>query len=172
MITLDHPKLLKLLLDKDTLVTEGRKISGEIERIENKIKNIENKEKAITAKVIPPQELIDKGEALVKQITDLNTELTKIANKINESKLDAVPQEMKDEHMQLFKDKEKLERDRNKIALKVQKIKDKAIPIVQKEVKPLLKEEYDDIETAKVKDSVIVINTFNHLEDWKKAFKR
>jgi hypothetical protein len=79
---------------------------------------------------------------------------------------------MKDEHMQLFKDKEKLERDRNKIALKVQKIKDKVIPIIQKEVKPLLLQEYDDIETAKVKDGVVVINTFNHLEDWKAAFKR
>lgn len=172
MIELDNAKLAKLITDKDILVTEGRKISREIEDIEFKAKEFENKEKKITAKIIPPKELTDKGDDLVKQITNLNTELTKIADQINKSKLDAIPKEMKEEHLQLLKDKERLERDRNKIALKVQKIKDKCIPLIQKEVKPFLKEEYDDIETAKVKDGKVVISTFNHLVDWKRAFKR
>jgi predicted nucleic acid-binding Zn-ribbon protein len=171
MIEIENKKLHDLIVDKDALVNSGRKISRDIEDIEIKVKRFEEKEKKITAKIVPPKELTDKGDALVKQITNLNTELTKIADKINQSKLDAIPQEMKDEHLALLKQKEKLERDRNKIALKVQKIKDKVIPIVQKEVKPLL-QEYDDIETAKVKDGKVLIATFNYMEDFKRKFKR
>lgn len=171
MITLENHRLHDLIVLKDELVNSGRKISQQIEDIERKAKVFEEKEKKITAKIVPPKELTDKGDALVKQITKLNIELTEIADGINKSKLDAVPKEMKDEHLQLLKDKEVLERDRNKIALKVQKIKDKVIPIIQKEVKPLLGE-YDDIETAKTKDGKVVISTFNHLETFKSKFKR
>lgn len=171
MIEIENKRLHDLIVQKDELVNVGRKISRDIEDIEIKVKRFEDKEKKITIKVVPPKELTDKGDGLVKEITKLNTELTKIAEEINESKLAAIPQEMKDEHLQLLKDKEKLERERNKVALKVQKIKDKVIPIVQREVKPLL-QEYDDIETAKVKDGKVVISTFNYLEDFKKKFKR
>ncbi len=79
---------------------------------------------------------------------------------------------MKNDHLEVLKQKEKLERERNKVALKVQKIKDKVVPIIQKEVRPLLKDEYDDIETAKLKDGKIVIETFNHIEDFKKKFRK
>lgn len=171
MITIENKRLHDYILQKDKLVDEGRAISREIETIEVKVKNFENKEKRITAKVIPPVELTEKGDVMAKELERLSAELGKIADQINQSKLDAIPQEMKEEHMALLKEKEKLERERNKIALKVQKIKDKVIPIVQKEVKPLLKE-YDDIETAKVKDGKVVINTFNYLEDFKAKFKR
>lgn len=171
MISLEHPKLYKLLVDKDALVIEGRRISGTIENIEGKIKRFEDKEKAITIKVIPPKELTDKGDALAKEMERIGNELNKIAHEINQSKLDAIPKDVKDAHMKLLKEKEVLERDRNKIALKVQKIKDKAVPIIRKEVTPLLKDEFDDIETAKTKDGKIVIETFNHLADWKKKFQ-
>ena len=160
-----------MIVTKDELVNVGRGISREIDSIEIKIKRFENREKAITAKIIPPKELTDRGNELVKEVTKLNTELTKIANQINDSKLAGIPEDMKTEHMQLLKDREKLERDRNKIALKVQKIKDKIIPIVQKEVKPLLGE-YDDIETAKAKDGIVVVETFNHLNDFMSKFKK
>ena len=89
---------------------------------------------------------------------------------IEKHKLDAVPKELKDKHFTLMAKKEKLERDRNKIFLKVQKIKDRLIPLVQKLVRPLLKEKYDDVETAKAINDKVYINTFNHLEDWKKKF--
>lgn len=171
MITLDNPKLHDLIVTKDALVTDGRAVSQKIEAIDTKIKVFEEKEKKITAKVIPPKELTDKGDALVVEITKKHTELQKIADAINKSKLDAIPEDMKNDHKQLLKDKEVLERDRNKIALKVQKVKDKIIPIVQKEVKPLL-QEYDDIETAKTKDGKVVIATFNHLEDFKSKFHK
>jgi len=170
MITIENKRVHDYIVQKDELVTIGRGISKDIDAIDVRIKRLEEKEKRITGKVKPPQELVDKGEALVKEVTKLNTELTKIADEINNSKLAAIPEDMKQEHLQLFKDKEKLERERNKIALKVQKIKDKLIPIIQKEVKPLL-EKYDDIETAKTKDGKVVIETFNHLEDFKKKFK-
>lgn len=164
---------------KDELVNEGRSISKEIEKIESKAKRFEIMEKRITGKIVPPKELTDKGDALVKQVTTMQTELSKLADQINKSKLSAIPEKMKTEHLQLLKDKEALERDRNKIALKVQKIKDRIIPLVQKEVKPLIcaKKEvvinigkFDDIETAQVKDGKVVISTFNHLESYMSKF--
>lgn len=171
MIIIDNKRLHDYIVQKDKLVDDGRAISRQIETLEVKIKRFEDKEKKITAKIVPPVELTDKGDAMAKELERLSAELGKIADQINQSKLDAIPEEMKNEHMQLLKEKEELERERNKVALKVQKIKDKVIPIVQKEVKPLLKE-YDDIETAKVKDGKVVINTFNYLEDFKAKFKR
>jgi predicted nucleic acid-binding Zn-ribbon protein len=169
-IILDNKKLHDLIFSKDLLVTEGRKISKEIEAVEIKIRRFEEKEKQITGKVVPPIELTTKGDELIKQLQKLDKELTDIANKINDFKLSSVPKEMKENHLKLMKDKEGLERERNKIALKVQKIKDKCIPIIQKEVKPMLLDKYDDIETAKTKDGKVVIATFNHLEDFKKKF--
>jgi hypothetical protein len=171
MIEIVNKRVHDFIVAKDEQVEIGRAISREIEGIEIKIKRLEEKEKKITAKVVPPKELTDRGDELVKQITALNTELTKIANQINDSKLAAVPEEMKNEHMQLLKDKQVKERERNKVALKVQKIKDKVVPIIQKEIKPLLKNEFDDIETAKTKDGKVIINTFNHLDDFKRTFR-
>ncbi len=172
MIKLENKRLYKYIVDKDELVSEGRKISQQIELIEVKIKQFEAQEMKITAKVIPPKELTDRGDALAKQMEEMGNELNKIAHQINTSKLDAVPKDIKDAHMELLKKKEGLERERNKVALKVQKIKDKVVPIIQKEVKPLLKDEFDDIETAKPKDGYIAIETFNRLEDWKKQFRK
>jgi predicted nucleic acid-binding Zn-ribbon protein len=171
MITIDNKRLHDYIVDKDKLVSEGRKISQDIENLEFKIKHFEDKEKKITGKIIPPKELTDRGDAVAEQIARLSDELDKIAKEINDSKLAAVPADMKADHLKLLKDKEVLERERNKIALKVQKIKDKVVPIIQKEVKPLLGE-YDDIETAKTKDGKIVITTFNYLEDFKRKFRR
>lgn len=179
-ITLNNKKLHDLIEQKDALVWEGRKISGEIEVIEAKCKRFEDKEKKITSKVEPDKELYAKGEELTKQMAKIEEELNKIGKAIHDAKLNAIPKEMKDEHMALLKEKEQKERERNKIALKVQKVKDKLIPIVQKEVKPLLQAEnlsmvdfgkYDDIQTAKVKDGEVVIETYNRLEDWIKTFR-
>ncbi len=171
MITFTHPKLYKLIEDKDVLVKEGRKISQDIEDVEREIKKLEDKEKKITAKVIPPKELTDRGDEVARQMEKLGDELNSLAQKINNSKLEAVPKDIKDAHMALLAKKEKMERERNKVALKVQKIKDKAVPIIKKEVQPLLHDEFDDIETAKLKDGKVIIETFNHLEDFKRKFR-
>jgi hypothetical protein len=171
MITLENKKLHDYIVLKDNLVSDGRKIQGNLNRIEDKIKKYEEKEKAITAKTVPPQELIERGDALVKKVTELDAELAKIVKEINDFKLAAIPSDIKEEHQALLKEREALERDRNKVALKVQKIKDKVVPLIQKEVKPLLKDPYDDIETAKTKDGKVIISTYNRLEDWKKTFR-
>ncbi len=169
MITLNNPKLVKLLEDKEILVKAGRKVSSEIETIEFKINRYVEKEKAITAKV-ECKELVEKGTIINKQIDKLIAEIEVIAKEINTEKLSKIPKDVEVAHKDLMKQKEEKERERNKIALKVQKIKDKVVPIIKKEVKPLLKE-YEDIETAKVEKGQVVIETFNHLEQFKTSFK-
>ncbi len=171
-IILDNKKIHDLIVAKDTITNSVRKLSGDIESLDIKIKRFEQKEIRITEKVIVPKELTDRGDEIVKQIGLLDKELGILLKKINDAKLSAVPKEMKDEHMQLLKDKEVIERERNKVALKVQKIKDKLIPLVQKEVTPLLHDRFDDIETAKTKDGKVYISTFNHLDEYKKKFRR
>jgi hypothetical protein len=171
MVEIENKKLHDLIVEKDRLVDIGRGITRDIVALENKAKVFEMKEKRITAKVVPAKEMTDRGDELVKQVTALNVELEKLARKINDSKLDAIPGDMKKDHLELLKKIEGLERDRNKVALKVQKIKDKVIPIIQKEVKPLLGE-YDDIETAKTKDGKVMVETFNHLVEFKKKFNK
>ena len=172
MITLDHPRLVKLLEEKDLLVSEGRKITRDIENVEMKVKKYENEEKSITAKIKPDPTIEERGNRLVNEINERTRELEKLGKEIEQKKLEAVPEEIKKSHLSLLDQKEKLERDRNKIALKIQKIKDKVIPIIQKECKDKLINEFDDIETAKVKGGKIVITTFNHLEDWKAKFRK
>jgi septation ring formation regulator EzrA len=171
-ITVDNKKVYDLITAKDALVQEGRKISVEIEKLEMKCKRFEEKEKRITGKVVPPVALTDEGNKIAKELEKMAARLDEIVKQINTFKLAGVPQQMKDDHMKTLKDKEALERERNKVALKIQKIKDKVVPIIQKEVKPLLTDPYDDIETAKLKDGMVVIETFNHVEDFKKKFRK
>lgn len=65
---------------------------------------------------------------------------------------------------------EKLEKERAKIGLQIQKKKDKIIPLVDKEVRPNLVE-YEDIETVVLEKGEIKVTVFNHLEEFKKAYK-
>lgn len=170
MITLKNKKLVEWITEKDVLVSEGRKMSIELEKIEKEIKEHQNKEKEITGKIEPDEKLKEEGDLLVKEIEKKIKRLGELGAEIEEKKLDAIPKDIKEHHQELLKKREQLQREQNKIALKVQKIKDRVIPLIQREVKPLL-QEYDDIETAKVKDDEVIINTFNHLEEFKKKFK-
>ena len=169
-ISLENKKVHDFIVEKDRLVNEGRKISQSMEDTQKKIDAFEKKEREIT-KEIDVKELRAKGDALNDELQKGFETLQKIVKEIEDIQLAGIPKDIQDEHMALMKERERLERERNKIFLKVQKIKDRIIPIIQKEVKPLLGE-YDDIETAKTKDGKVVINTFNHLEDFKKKFKR
>lgn len=170
MIKFENKKIHDYIVKKDALVTEGRKISQAIDDVEKKIGEFEVKEREITSK-IEVKELQDKGDAINNEMRGRFEELQKLIEEIEEIRLAGIPKEMKDEHLALMKQREVLERDRNKIFLKVQKVKDLVVPLIQKEVKPLLSE-YDDIETAKTKDGQVVIATFNHLDEFKKKFKR
>lgn len=170
MIELQNKQIADLIVAKDDLVTIGRGITAEMEALEKKVRKCEDKEKAITAKEKPDPTLKAEGDALVEVFNNALKRIEEIGQAIEDKKLAAIPKELIDEHKGYLKDIEKLERDRNKIALKVQKIKDRVVPMIQKEVKDKL-EEYDDIETAKVKDGKVVLTTFNHLQDWKRKFK-
>lgn len=171
MIELKNKKIYDFIVKKDELVDEGRSISSELDKVEIKIKKCQDKEKAITAKVEPDKELKERGDVLVELINKNMKELEEISKQIRDQKLEKVPKALEEEHKELMKTREKLQRDINKVALKVQKIKDRLTPLIQKEVKPLL-EEYDDIETAQAKNGVVIIKTFNYLEDFKAKFKR
>lgn len=171
MIKLDNPKLYKYLKEKDELITAGRRLSHEIDKIEKKLKVFESVETKLT-EAVKPEDLIAEGDKIVEEINALSGKLQEISDKIREKKLAAIPEKMANEHRALLKKKEEKELERNKIALKVQKVKDRVIPMVQKEVKPLLVDKYDDIESATVKGGKVVINTFNHLEEWKAGFDK
>lgn len=170
MIKIDNKKIYNLLLEKDKIVKEGRGISAQIETIESKIATLDKKERAITEKV-NPKDLIERGDALKDEINNKIKELEKIAKEIEDVKIKAIPEDMVKEHYALRAEKEKKERERNKLALKVQKIKDKVIPLIQKEMKSHLND-YEDIETAKIMGDKVVIETFSHLEEWKKQFDK
>lgn len=170
MLKIKNAKLVKYLTDKEDLVKQGRSVSKEIEKIELKIQEIDKLEREITSKV-HPEELLIKGEELKKKIEAEIEELKKIGKEIEDIKIKAIPEDMVKKHYALRDEKEKLETDRNKIALKIQKIKDRVIPIIQKEVKPHL-QEFDDIETAIVKNNEVWVTTYNRLEEFKKSFKK
>jgi len=170
MLTLDHKKIHDYIVKKDALVSEGQKNEQKIEKLEKSIKIYEDKERAITSKV-DVKELEAKGNALNDECQKKFEELQKTIKEIENLRLAAIPKNIKDAHLALMKECEELERERNKIFLKVQKVKDLVTPLIKKEVKPLLKE-YDDIETAKTRDGLVKISTFNHLDEFKAKFRK
>lgn len=167
---IDNKKIFDYLSQKEELITEGRKISKQIEDVERHIAEIDRKERKITSKV-EPKELIDRGNEIKEQVNKLIKELDKIGVQIQDTKLAAIPEDVKKKHYALRAEKEAFERERNKIALKVQKVKDKVVPLIKKEVKPLLNE-YEDIETAEIKGGKVTIKVFSHLDEFKKRFKK
>lgn len=169
MIELNNKKIYDLLEQKEVLVKAGRKLSSEIETLQHKITKYQDKEKKITEACKVP-DLEKKIETLGKEVEERVNEMEKILEEIRNIKLASIPADLKKEHLELIKQREAKERERNKVALKIQKIKDKVVPVIQVETKPFLKE-YDDIETAELKDGLIKITTFNHLENWKKEFR-
>jgi DNA repair ATPase RecN len=169
-ITIANKKLRQYLQEKDALVKSGRKESEKIEKIEKRIEELKIDQRKYT-EACNPALLIKKGDELRDKINADINKLEQIGNQVQEIKIEAIPKEIKFEYEKLKKEKADLELSRNKIALKVQKIKDRSIPIIQKEVQPFLKEEFDDIQGAEVKGDVIIVTTFNHLEEWKTAFR-
>ncbi len=149
----------------------GRKKSVDMEVLEVKIQKYQDKEKAITAKV-DVKELIAKGNKLNETLNSIMDELEAVAKEMEKTRLAAIPEDMKKEHYALMAERERAERDRNKIFLKVQKIKDKAVPRIKKILTPLL-QEYEDIETVVPgkSEGELNVDVFNHLEQWKTAFK-
>lgn len=170
MIILKNKKIIEYLLQKEELVKNGRKISKDIEKIQKEIERLDKEERKITDKVLP-KDLIDEGEKLKAEINAKIEVLGEISKKIGDAKLSAIPETMVKKHYKLRDDKEQLERERNKIALKIQKVKDRLIPLVKKEVAPQL-QEFEDIEKVEIKKGEAVVSVFNHVEEFKKTFKK
>lgn len=168
MIIISNKKLREYLEEKDELVKKGRKVSVEIDKMDVRLEEMKVEQRKYTEEC-NPAELIQKGDTLRDKINAEIEELEKIGKEIQDIKLAAIPEAKKKAFEDLKKVKEETERERNKIALKVQKIKDRAIPIIQKEATPYLGE-YDDVETATIKGQKIIVETFNHLEQWKMKF--
>lgn len=163
-------KIIDLMKDKDTVVSEGRKVSKEIEKLEKKIAKLDKKERAITDQILC-EDLVAEGEALKDVINKQVEELGEIAKKIQEKKLAAIPEAMAKEHYALRDEKEKLEKERAKLALKVQKIKDKVVPLIQKQALPTLGE-FEDLAQAELKGDKVVLTIVDKIEEWKNAWKK
>lgn len=165
-----NPKLRLLLLEKDEFVKKGRSVSNDIEKLDKKIEDAKTRQREYTNNC-NPEDLIAKGNAIEKQVNDLLKVLETIGNEVQATKIAAIPAKEIKQYETLKAEREEKERERNKLALKVQKIKDKAIPMIQKAVQPSLGE-YEDMESAQIKGEKIIVTTFSHLEEWKKAFKK
>lgn len=171
VITLENEKLSKLLAEKSELVTTGRAISEEIEKLEAEMQQIDDEMKKIEKTVdissfkAREQEITSKVEVAIK-------EMEQIQKEIKELMVAAIPTELGSKYETLKEEKDKKENDRNKIALKVQKYNDKIIPQGRKLMKPYLDDIYDDYDTISLKDGKIVASIFNHVEDFKANFKK
>lgn len=149
---------------------QGREISKQLEVMEKRADELKEIERGYTGKCDTP-ELMTEGERLQKVINDAMEELDKVAQKIRETKLEAIPAEVRDEHMKLNEDKAKLEKELNKVGLAIEKIKAKYVPKIQKIARKDLKDEFEDLETSELVGDAIVVSTFSHLTEWKKKFR-
>jgi predicted nucleic acid-binding Zn-ribbon protein len=170
-ITLDNPKLKKLLEEKGLLINQGRSISEELESIENQMQEIDKKLVDAEAE-IDITDLNAEAEYLTKEFNILKEQMDELNKQVRERLSSEVPKELTDKYDTLKKMHTELEEERNKIALKAQKYNDKIIPIVQKLLTPHLQDEFDDFGSVEVVDGVIKGQIFNHLEDFKNAFRK
>lgn len=171
IITLENEKLSKLLTEKSELVTTGRAISEEIEKLEAEMQQIDDEMKKIEKTVdissfkVREQEITSKVEVAIQ-------EMEQVQKEIKELMVAAIPAELGSRYETLKEEKDKKENERNKIALKVQKYNDKIIPQGRKLMKPYLEDNYDDYDTISLQNGKIVASIFNHIEDFKANFKK
>lgn len=163
-----NKQLRGYLEKKNDLVKEGRKLSARIEILTIKLEKNKEKQRKYTAE-IEPKELIDRGNALDKQIASLLTELEGIQKEVHALKVQNIPQSVGEEYESLKAQIEELEIERNKKALGVQKLKDRIIPLTQKLVGDTL-DEFEDLSTVELKNEKIIVTVFSHLEDFKEKF--
>jgi hypothetical protein len=169
-VTLDNPKLKKLLEEKAEMVMQGRELSQEIEEIEEEMKLIDQeiREQEGTAEIKDIKEkaiaLTDQYNAVMKDMEALKKEMYERAKKKVDPKL-----------IKAYEDKKKLkedkEKERNKKALKVGKWNDKIIPRTQEAMKPYLQDEYDDYYGITLENGELIGTIFNHKIDFEKRFK-
>lgn len=171
ILEIENKKMYDLVSQKDQIYEDGLKTIALMEAEDKIIKSFEEQEKRITGKVKPDEKLKEEGDALAVIFNDTLKKLDEIGNKIEAEKMKAIPQEIIDNHKLALKRREELERVHNKEMLKIQKIKDRLIPLIKTSVKPFL-QEYDDVETAIIKGNKVTFRVYNHIEDYKRKFKK
>ena len=170
-ITLKNDKLKKLIQEKGGLIGTGRTLSEDIEKLEADMVLVDQE-------IMVAEKAVDLSEFQEKQLEITNAvegyiEQMKTVQKEMFSKLkDSVDSGLYKKYDILKEQKEKLEESRNKVALKAQKYNDKIIPLGRKLMEEYLENEYDDYDSIKIEDGEIVCTIFNHLDDFKKKFKK
>ena len=169
-ITFTNEKLLKLLSEKEVLVNEGRAVSEEIEKMEAELPLIDvevmeaEKSVDITDLNEKANQATEDFNAVVKRMEDIRDEIYARMKKVIDpnlyKKYDDIKKSIAD-----------LEEKRNKIALKAQKYTDKIIPLTRKEMVKFLEDEFEDYESIKLENGIIVGTIFNHLEEFKTNFR-
>lgn len=167
IVTLENPKLEKLLKEKSALVDSGRMTSEEIEVLEKEMDVIDKQIQELEHKV-DISDINKQADIITKRFDDIVKEMEIVKNRIYERMRDQVPPELKNVYDQKKKEKDILEEARNKTALKVQQKNDKIIPLTRKLMKPFLQNEFEDYDTIRIENGKVVGTIFNHLEDFQK----
>lgn len=168
-ITINNEKLNKLLSEKETLILEGRATSELIETKESELQDIDKQvqeiEKTVDIKDLEAEatKATEAFNQAVKQMEDVRSEIFSRMSK-------AVPNELKEKYETTKKEIEELEIKRNKIALNAQKRTDKIIPLARKEMAKFLKDEFEDFESLKLENGIIVGTIFNQVEEFKQNY--
>lgn len=170
-ITLENDKLKTLLTEKAVLITSGRAVSEEIETLEKDMADIDVQIQEVE-KTVDLTDLHEREQPLVESVNKTIEEMEAIKKEIYARMKEKVPADLYASYEEKDALKKKKEEERNKIALKAQKYNDKIVPLGRKLMKSHLADEFEDYDTLRLEDGVIVCTIFNHLEDFRKNFKK
>lgn len=170
-IKLNNKKLEEYLLKKGVLINTGRELSIKIDELDKDMETIDKKIQEEEAKV-DLTDLKEREQEITKIVEKAIEDMNAIKQEIYERMKKQVEGELHTKYDELKKEKEELETERNKTAIKVQKYNDKIIPLGRKEMKPFLKDEFDDYDTLRIENGEVVATIFNHLEEFKTNFKK
>lgn len=170
-VELNNDKLKELLESKGALITQGRSISDEIDNIEAQMKAVDD-ELVEAEKLVDITDLNADAEYITKEFNILKDQMDELNKKVRERLSSQVPKELTEKYDVMKKMKDDLETERNKIAIKAQKYNDKLIPLTRKLLKPFLENEFDDFGSVTVEDGIIKGVIFNHVEDFKDAYRK
>lgn len=169
-VILEHPKLRKLLEEKNRMVLEGRELSVDIEQLDEEMRLIDEaiqKEEGkaeVSDLKVKANQLADQMKELVNQMEDIRKTLySRAREKVDKSLIN--------DYESKKKLKETKEEERRKIALRVQKWNDRIIPLSRRLMKPALKDEFEDYYSLVMENDKITGTIFNHLEEFKTRFR-
>lgn len=170
-IKVENNKLKKLIEEKGVLINTGRGISNEIEIAEKEKNDIEKKIIEIE-KGVDVDAFQNEAKEVSKRMEVCISDLKEIKKKIYSKIKDAIPKELSDKYDDIKNDIEKKENSRNRIAIKAQKYNDIIIPLGRKLMSKYIEDEFEDFDTLKIEDGVVVATIFSHLNDFKINFKK